>query len=313
MTQPLYIFQYFVSLVYALESFYLFALLMIFFGFATTTVNYILLRRSYNKIKETAEKRFDVKVLRDGRFTQVENTDLVPGDIYVPSEEIPCDSIVVRGEMFVDEVSLTGENVPIAKFKLINEDKIDDKSHWLFEGSKVETMKDGTLALVVNVGYGSRRGRIIRHILTKVAKEPEFFRKIILFQVEVLLVSIVVYLATLPRMFEFDIDAILKVLRFGDFITYSFPAPYPILFNLAYSFCLVRLNKNNIMGTQPEKTVEGSRLKTICFDKTGTLTQNKMQVASVYHFKSASSVEEVTTKVNELPKIADLFASCNSV
>ena len=46
----------------------LFSVLMIAFGFITTTVNYILLRRSYNKIKETAEKRFMVQVLRNGTF-----------------------------------------------------------------------------------------------------------------------------------------------------------------------------------------------------------------------------------------------------
>ncbi len=49
-----------------------------------------------------------MSVLRDGGYSEVLNIELVPGDIYVPSEEIPCDSIVVRGEMFVDEVSLTG-------------------------------------------------------------------------------------------------------------------------------------------------------------------------------------------------------------
>ena len=43
-----------------------------------------------------------MKVLRDGIFVDIDNTDIVPGDIYEPSEEIPCDSIVVRGEMFVD-------------------------------------------------------------------------------------------------------------------------------------------------------------------------------------------------------------------
>ena len=31
---------------------------------------------------------------------------------------------------------------------------------------------------------------------------------------EVLIVSIIVFLATLPRMFEFDIDPIMKILRF---------------------------------------------------------------------------------------------------
>lgn len=72
----------------------------------------------------------------------------------------------------------------------------------------------------------------------------------IIFQSEVLVISIVVFLLTLPRMYEFDIDGILKVLRFCDFVTYSFPAPYPILFNLAYSFCLMRLRKQGVAGTE---------------------------------------------------------------
>ncbi len=91
-----------------------------------------------------------------------------------------------------------------------------------------------------------------------------------------LIVSVILYLATLPNVLPLNVDRELIIIRLGDFITYSFPAPYPIFFNLAYSFCLVRLNSANILGTQPEKTVEGSRLKTICFDKTGTLTYNKM-------------------------------------
>ena len=73
MTQPLFLFQYFVSLVYALESFLFMAGIMIFFGFFTTSINYILLLRSYKKIKETAEKEFKVKVLRDGAFMEIDN------------------------------------------------------------------------------------------------------------------------------------------------------------------------------------------------------------------------------------------------
>lgn len=66
MTKPFFLFQYLVSFIYILENVAFFAVLMIFFGFVTTTVNYFLLKKSYNKIKETAEKLFLVKVLRDG-------------------------------------------------------------------------------------------------------------------------------------------------------------------------------------------------------------------------------------------------------
>ena len=84
MTQPLFLFQYFVSLIYFLEGFLSFALIMVLFGFLTTTINYVLLTFSYKKIKETAEKMFLVRVLRDGAFVEIENLRMVPGDIFVP-------------------------------------------------------------------------------------------------------------------------------------------------------------------------------------------------------------------------------------
>lgn len=58
MTQPFFIFQYLVSIVYILENVAIFGVLMIVFGFVTTSINYVLLYRSYQKIKETAEKQF---------------------------------------------------------------------------------------------------------------------------------------------------------------------------------------------------------------------------------------------------------------
>jgi cation-transporting P-type ATPase 13A2 len=172
MTKPFFIFQYFVSTLYILKSLALFGVLMILFSWFTTTVNYMLLRRSYKQIKETAEKEFSVTVLRDGSLITIQNIDLVPGDLYQLKDEVPCDSLIVQGELFVDEASLTGENVPIAKFKLSRKEDVNKSEHWIYEGSKVETTKENTLAMAVHVGYVSRRGRIIRKILTKVSKQP---------------------------------------------------------------------------------------------------------------------------------------------
>ena len=84
MTKPFFIFQYLVSLVYILENVAIFGVLMIIFGFITTSINYILLVRSYGKIKETAEKEIEVTVLRNKKFQTIMNVDLVCGDLYVP-------------------------------------------------------------------------------------------------------------------------------------------------------------------------------------------------------------------------------------
>lgn len=59
---------------------------------------------------------------------------------------------------------------------------------------------------------------------------------------EQFLVVMVVYVAHLGRLLSIQIDPIMVILKFFDYITYAIPAPYPIQFNIAYSFCLVRLN-----------------------------------------------------------------------
>jgi P-type E1-E2 ATPase len=93
-----------------------FAILTLGFSVLTTTINYILLYLSYRKIKEMAEKIVSVKVLRNSQFITVESNMLVPGDLIDPEGEMMCDCILVKGEIYVNEASLTGESMPIGKF-----------------------------------------------------------------------------------------------------------------------------------------------------------------------------------------------------
>lgn len=82
MTQPFFLFQYFVSFAYMIQGYTIYGFILIVFSAFTTSVNYVLLYRSYNKIKETAEKMFKVKVLRNGVYEEISNIEIVPGDIY---------------------------------------------------------------------------------------------------------------------------------------------------------------------------------------------------------------------------------------
>lgn len=69
----------------------------------------------------------------------------------------------------MNEASLTGESMPIGKFPVTKFEQTKDDNRWLFEGSKVVEKKGTVYALVVNTGYTTRRGRIIRKILTRVS------------------------------------------------------------------------------------------------------------------------------------------------
>lgn len=103
--------------------------------------------------------------------------------------------------------------------------------------------------MVINIGYATRRGRIIRKILSRVTKTPDLFWKAMMFLTECFVVGIIIYFGTLPFMLSKDIVPLFIGFRFIDFFGWSFPPTFPIYFNLAYSFSLGRLRRKNILGT----------------------------------------------------------------
>ncbi len=139
LTKPFFLFQYLICIIYVLERLYLFAGINIGFSFLTTSINYILLYRSFAKIKAIAEKETEVVVIKEGRRTLVKNHELVPGDVVVPvkNEEVSYDGILMSGEVFVNEASLTGESIPVGKFPARDLGEAKKENCWLVEGAKV--------------------------------------------------------------------------------------------------------------------------------------------------------------------------------
>lgn len=66
LTEPLIIMQYLSSITYLLENLALFAYLMTISSILTIHLNYFLMRKSYKRIKQIAEKKITVKVKRNG-------------------------------------------------------------------------------------------------------------------------------------------------------------------------------------------------------------------------------------------------------
>jgi len=140
--------------------------------------------------------------------------------------------------------------------------------------------------VVINTGFSTHRGRIIRKIMNRTIKDPDIIRTTLIFVAEVVIVSLITFFATLFLLLKLNIDQIFIFFKFLDFMTSSAPPPLPIFFNLAYSFTLFRLNHKGIIGTEPQKTVDGAQVKTFCFDKTGTLTRNDVSISKVFRIKN---------------------------
>ena len=76
--------QYFIFVVYLWQNLLIYGILMLGSNFIVSSINYILTRVSYKKVKEIAEKTHPITVLRGGVASVVESSTLVPGDLYYP-------------------------------------------------------------------------------------------------------------------------------------------------------------------------------------------------------------------------------------
>lgn len=84
MTKPFFLLQYVICVIFIFEGLLLYAIIYVVFSILTTSANYILLYISFKKIQAIAEKETQVKAIRDGREVSIKNTDLLPGDLYIP-------------------------------------------------------------------------------------------------------------------------------------------------------------------------------------------------------------------------------------
>ena len=87
MTGPFFLLQYFFCFIYFIQSYLSFSIALLGFSFVTTTINYVMLYISFRKIKDMAEKKIAVEVIREGKKQMIDSNELVPGDIYIPEQQ----------------------------------------------------------------------------------------------------------------------------------------------------------------------------------------------------------------------------------
>lgn len=87
--------------------------------------------KQFKKLNAQKDK-LEVKVIRDGEQTLVENTDIVVGDLLLldTGDKIVADGVLAKGfNLVVDEAALTGESEPLNK---------GDQDVWCMSGSEVK-------------------------------------------------------------------------------------------------------------------------------------------------------------------------------
>ena len=219
------------------------------------------------------------RAVRDGAVQRVNSAELVPGDLVLleAGDRVPADvRILQSSDLDVDESTLTGESLPVAKaagHALAEDTPLGDRRTMLYAGSTVQRGRsDG---LVVGTGHGTELGRIAR-ALEGPAAPPPLTRRLdrftqILGAGALLLVALIIGLqllagASLKATFFVAVALAVSII----------PEGLPVAVTVALSIATRRMARRNVI-VRHLPAVEGLGACTvIATDKTGTLTLNQL-------------------------------------
>ncbi len=253
------------------------------------------------------------RVIRDGKETVVDASDLVPGDIikleagdFVPADARLLKSVSLKSE----ESALTGESVPSekdAEAEIKEGAPLGDRQNMVFSGCSV-TYGTAT-AIVTATGMNTEMGKIANlldnendgqtPLQAKLAQLGKYLGILALFACGI--IFIVGILNNIPVLEIFMTSVSLAVS--------AIPEGLPAIVTVVLSIGVQRMvKKNALIRRLPAVETLGSA-SIICSDKTGTLTQNRMTLVKAYTDGEGDTEDisnECSEKVKELLKYATL-------
>ena len=221
------------------------------------------LNKTRSAIKELTEMAPEsaLKRMENGEFVEVEVDDVDIGDILLvkTGAKVPVDGTVISGEGAVNEASITGESLPVAK----------EMGSTVYAGTILD---NGNIQIKADrVCEDSTFGRIIELVEEAQDSKSEAERFIDRFSKyytpAVLLMAFIVWL------FSRDIELAITILVLG--------CPGALVIGVPVSHVAGIGNgaRHGVLLKGSETISDFSRLDTIIFDKTGTLTLGNPSVA----------------------------------
>ncbi|MDW6057767.1 HAD-IC family P-type ATPase [Streptomyces sp. FXJ1.4098] len=229
-----------------------------------------------------ARSAIGARVRRGGTERLVAAGDLVAGDIVAlrPEDVVPADCRLLEAEgLEVDESSLTGESLPVAKDPApVAAADITGRRSMLYEGTTVSAGR--AVAVVVATGTSTEVGRSLataRQAAPVTGVEARLGR--------LTRASLPIALGSASAV---SAAGLLHGRKLTDTLAQSVnlavasvPEGLPFLVNAAQLAAARRLADLGALVRNP-RTIEAlGRADVLCFDKTGTLTEGNLQLASV--------------------------------
>ncbi|MEJ8836094.1 cation-translocating P-type ATPase [Ramlibacter sp. AN1133] len=223
------------------------------------------------------------RVLRDDVWQEIVSRELVPGDLVevTAGEYLPADGLLVWGDgIQVDESTLTGESLPVAKRSMDPAEPLPpsaSEEHWCMAGTRLLT---GTARVrIVCTGSETRYGEIVRSA-TEGSHAATPLQKAIGELVAVLLAVAVVLCVILAAVRLWHghgwIDALVSAVTLA---VAALPEEFPLVYTFFLGAGVFRLARRKALVRRAVAVENIGRVTCIVSDKTGTITAGSLVLA----------------------------------
>jgi len=303
LTDPFYLFQIYSIILWYCTEYYYYASVIVIITLISLIISVYETHKNLKQIQKMSKYSCPVNVYRrnDNNEIEVKNissVDLVPGDLYEIPEDglsLPCDTILIKGSVIVNESMLTGESTPIIKLYLPNNDiiydtkNIESDKHILFCGTKIvqkRSLKNQkTMGIVYETGFKTFKGNLISNILFPKEQEEQFTRDSVKYIIFMTILCFFGYGLAFKFLKDADLSSHELSMRFLDLFTTAVPPALPACLSIGITYSLRRLKEKNIFCLDRDRINITGAVNMIVFDKTGTLTEDYLDISGYVPIK----------------------------
>ena len=236
--------------------------------------------KAFDKLNEE-NNSIDVKVIRNYQKEIINIEEVVVGDLLIleQGDKVPADSIIIDGDLYIDESLLTGESKE--KYKSINDN--------IYMGSTIT--ENIAIAKVINIGDETFYGKIASDIqqdtndsplkiklreLAKTISKLGYIGAILVF------VSYFLNAVIIPGNYTNIMEHLLYALTLSvAVVVMAVPEGLPMMITLVLSSNMKRLLKENVLVRKLIGIETAGSINILFTDKTGTLTEGKLKVIDI--------------------------------
>lgn len=227
-----------------------------------------------------------VKVVRDGRISEIQSTELVPGDLVIleTGDIVPADMrLIESSNLKIDESSLTGESVAVEKDAAVTMDEevgIGDRVNYAYSASIVNYGRGK--GVVTETGLNTEIGKIATTLSTMEEEETPLQRKLagLSKTLGILVLAVCAVVFVVGKIY--GRETLQMFLTSVSLAVAAIPEGLPAIVTIVLSMGMGNMARHNAIVKRLLAVETLGTTTYICSDKTGTLTQNEMTVTRVY-------------------------------